>query len=188
MKRIHYFILAIAIFASSGFYFTARANPSFFVRSQSATATSTVSYMTPGTATTTIPSFDLGVSGAQGADSAVLALQFTGSTTPNNSAVATTTYNVAIEYSQDNVDWYSDSYSQFGTTTVAQNITTQTSRSISLGTQTIKGSLIASTTPTKVVINVPSPMRYVRAIISVAIGSTNGSVWGEFVAKRQGAQ
>lgn len=152
-----------------------RANPLFFLIGQSAntsTATTTVSYMTPGTATTTIGSFDLGTGDSQfGADSAILALQLTGSTTPvAGSAVATTTYNVAIEQSQDAVDWYYNG--AISTTTT-------------LGWETVSGSLIASTTPTKITVSVPTATRYVRAVISIPAGSTNGAVWAQFIARRQ---
>ncbi len=160
-------LIAIAAF---GFFLTAHANPSFFIRSGTTATTSPIGFITPGLATTTIPSFDLGVGGAQGADSVILALQFTGSTTPNNAAIATTTFKVIVEQSQNNVDWYSDS--SFATTTV-------------LGWETINGVLIASSSPTKFAIPVSAAMRYVRANVSIPLGSTNGSVWAEFIAKRQ---
>lgn len=177
-------ILILVLVLSFGFY--AKANPSFFIRNGNGATTTPLGYLSPGTGTTTISAFDLGRSGNQGADSAILALQFTGSTTPSaGSLVATTTYNIAIEYSQDSVDWYSDMYSAFGTTTVSQNISAPLVRAITLGTQTTLGRVVSSTTPTKILINVPSPTRYVRAFVTIPTGSTNGSVWGEFIAKRQ---
>jgi hypothetical protein len=200
MNKIKYGILSAGILSlvlTFSVSFT-KANPSFFLRGRSAALTTTLNYMTPGAATSTIGSLasdgtvlgylDLGQGGAQGADSAVLALQFTGSTTPSNAAVATTTFSVAIEYSQDNVDWYSDSYSGFGTTTVAQNFTTQHTQTVTLGTQLLNGVLVASSTATKILFNVPTPTKYVRAIVSIPTNVTNnlnGAVWGSFVAKRQ---
>ena len=160
-------VLAVVLMFSVSFV---KANPSFFIRSGNGTPSIPVGYLSPGAATTTITAFDLGVGGAQGADSAILTLQFTGSTTPFNSRVATTTYQVVLEYSQDNSDWYS--LNAVATTTT-------------LGWQTVKGVLIASTTPTKTYVTVPTPTRYVRGIITIPAGSTNGSVWGEFIAKRQ---
>lgn len=160
-------ILAIVLMFATSFV---KANPSFFVRSGNGTPSTATGYLSPGVGTTTIPVFDLGGSGAQGVDSAILALQFTGSTTPNNVRVATTTYQIMLEYSQDNSDWYSNV--SYATTTT-------------LGWQTILGSLVASTTPTKIYVTVPTPTRYVRGVVTIPTGSTNGSVWGEFIAKRQ---
>lgn len=167
--------LAILLILGSVLMFSVsfvKANPSFFIRSGNGATSTPLGFLSPGAATTTIPVFDLGVGGAQGADSAILALQFTGSTTPTTAAVATTTYNVALEYSQDNIDWYSSTGGGFATTTT-------------LGTQTLNGTLIASTTPTKIFLVVITPTRYIRGLISIPNGSTRGSVWGEFIAKRQ---
>lgn len=174
-------ILAIVMMFSVSFV---QANPSFFIRQNngvSTTATSTMlGYLTPGTATTTIY-FDSQANGnPYGAESAILALQLTGSTTPvAGSTVATTTYKIGIEYAQagencitspTSCDWYSDS--SFATTTT-------------LGWQTEKGVLVASTTPTKIFVDIPTPTRYTRTIISIPAGSTNGAVWAEFVAKKE---
>ena len=160
-------ILSLVLMFSVSFV---KANPSYFIRSGNGVPSVPLGYLSPGAGTTTIAAFDLGQNGAQGADSAILALQFTGSTTPNNAAVATTTYNVALEYSQDNSDWYYNG--ALATTTT-------------LGWETIKGVLVASTTATKEFVTVLTPTRYVRAIVTIPSGSTNGSVWAEFIAKRQ---
>ena len=159
------------------------ANPLLFSRNQTATATTTKSYMTPGTATTTLV-FDSNAGGDSFAsDSATLFLQLTGSTTPSNAAVATTTFKVTFEYAhsilgtdcltdQTLCDWYSDGI--VATTT-------------KLGWQTEKGVLVASTTPTKIFLDVPTPTRYVRANISVAniTSNLNGAVWAQFIAQKQ---
>ena len=127
-------------------------------------------YMSPLVGTTTIAFDSMANGNPYGVESAILALQFTGSTTPTNVSVATTTYNVNIEYSQDSVDWYSES--KVSTTTT-------------LGWETIGGVLIASTTPTKIFVDVPTPTRYTRAIITIPAGSTNGAVWAEFIARKE---
>jgi hypothetical protein len=148
-----------------------RANPLFFF----GTPIPVSGYLTPGTGTTTVTAFDTGAGGAQGADSAVLLLQLVGSTTPNFVAVATTTYNVELEYSTDNTTWYSGylNNSRYATTTT-------------LGWQTSGGAIVASTTATKEYIVVPTPTKWVRAIITIPQGSTNGSVTSAgFIAKRQ---
>lgn len=160
--------------------YIARANPSEFLVENSTTgsviaSTTVMGYLSPGVGTTTIPAYDTynyGNAGQYATNNLALVLQFTGSTTPSNSAVATTTYNVAIEYSQDDVDWYSSATSQFATTTT-------------LGWETTGGVLVGSTTPTKVLLNLSAPTRYVRAIVSIPQGSTNGSVWGSFIGQKQ---
>lgn len=170
------------------------ANPLGFANgAMTATATTSLKYMKPGTATTTFTYDAYGVNGSNQSNSGntnaptklALALQFTGSSTPKNSAIATTTYKVSLEYSTDNKDWYGDAYTAFGTTTNAQNITLLTSRTFKLGTQTSKGVLIGSTTPTKVLIGIEAPTRYVRAVVTIPIGSTNGAVWGELLPEKE---
>lgn len=185
------------LFAFFGTFYIAHANPSFFLRNQTANATTTLSYLTPGAATSTTPTFDLGAGGGQGGDSAILALALTGSTTPSNATFATTTYSVAIEYSQGgngndcvatptSCDWYADGMFP-ATTTTSVGISGTKVHTITLGTETLNGIKLASTTPTKVLYEVPAPTRYVRAVISVVPGAnaTNGAVWAEFIAKRQ---
>lgn len=173
-------ILAIMLMFSVSFV---SANPSFFIRQNNGTTTTATStplgYLTPGTATTTVY-FDSQASGSRtGAENAILALQLTGSTTPSNATVATTTYSVLLEYAQAGencistpaaCDWYSGH--QVATTT-------------SLGWQTENGVLIASTTPTKVFVDVATPTRYTRAVVTIPAGSTNGSFWAEFIAKKE---
>lgn len=170
-------ITAAVVMMMFSFIKNTHANPSFFLRSQSASATTTVSYMTPGTATTTSPSFDTGVGAAQGADSAVLLTRFVGST---SAAIL----NITLEYSQDNIDWYSDRLSAGATTTQAINITQSTTYSLTAQGNN-PGGIGGTASSTLRSIVVPTPTRYVRAVYSIPVGSTNGSVWGEFVAKRQ---
>lgn len=180
-------LVAVLVFASYNF---AKANPSFFNRkgTNATLATSTQAFITPGAATSTL-TYDLGLGAAQGADSAILALAFTGSSTPSNSALATTTYNVSIEYSQDGIDWYGDGMFP-STTTPNVGVGAAKTHSITLGTQTTGGSLIGSTTPTRVLFEVPTPTRYVRAVFSIPLqlngtNNANGALYAEFVSKRQ---
>src|SRR3990167_8149492 len=143
-------ILAIIVMFSVSFV---QANPSFFIRQNDGTGTTATTtklgYLTPGTATTTVYFVSQANGNPFGAESAILALQLMGSTTPANTAVATTTQ---------------------------------------LGWQTNNGVLVASTSATKEFITVPTPTRYTRAVISVSTSVTsnlNGSVWGEFIAKKE---
>lgn len=164
------------------FSYVARANPSFFTRANglacgSLTATTSVSYMTAGTATTTY-TFDTGCATAGSADSAVFVAQLTGSST---ATILTTSF----EYSQDGVDWYSDSLSQGATTTSAQALTPARTYTLAFASTTVGGLGGVGNGRVYRAITVPTPTRYVRAIQSLTPASTNGAVWGEFVSKRQ---
>ena len=176
------------------------ANPSGLTRKQSSSATTTRTFITPGAATSTSPAFDLGAGADRASGSAVLALQLTGSSTPSNSAIATTTFNIAIEYAMGgggvdctanatNCDWYSDGMFP-ATTSNPVGISGNKVHTVTLGTQTLAGVLVGSTTPTKVLFEVPTPVRYVRAVISIPLttqgtNNSNGSVWAEFIATKE---
>ncbi len=198
IKNQRYGLLAaicvvLAIFVS--FVSFAHANPSFFApQAMTATATSTLSFMTPGAATTTFMYDSFGINGTNqpilndptGADSAGLMLQLTGSTTPANSATyATTTYNIVFEYSQDGVDWFSEAQAPNATSSPTVTIIKPISRNITLGATSLGGSGLATTTPTRELLTVLTPTRYTRVVISIPAGSTNGAVWGTFVPKKQ---
>ncbi len=185
-------IVAAAILA---FAVVTKANPLEFLVENTTTGSVTASttllgYLSAGTGTSTIPydTYNFGNANTYASNGLALALQFTGSTTPTNSAVATTTYNVTFEYSQDNIDWYSDAYLLRATTTNPLLAATPISTTFVLGTQTSGGLKVGSTTPTKFLLNVPAPTRYVRAIITIPSGSTNGAVWGLFIGQKQSSQ
>jgi len=142
------------------------ANPYFFgIQTSTATATTTVASIAPGTATTTLV-FDSFANGQQFAgDFATLLLQSTGSST---AAVV----NVNFQYSQDNVDWYY--YNPlFGTATTSVNISSALTYSFTP----------ASTSLQKNAIGTPIPTRYVRAVITAS--GTSSTVWASFIAKKQ---
>lgn len=142
------------------------ANPSFFgIQSMTATATTTVASIAPGTATTTL-TFDSFSSGQQYAgDSVTLLLQSTGSST---AAVV----NVNFQYSQDNVDWYNLN-PLLGTATTSVNISSALTYSFTPATTSIQKNAIAT----------PVPTRYIRAVITAT--GTSSTVWASFIAKKQ---
>lgn len=167
------------------------ANPNFFVTmsagnpSSTATATSTLKFLTAGTGTTTL-TFDAQTGTTQALDSAVLFLQFTGSSTPFTQQ-ATTTYNIALERSHDGIDYYQDTeFGNIATTTFSYDISTSGLYKINLinATSTLNG-LVSTSTPVTRVIDVLTPTRFVRAVITIPQGSSNGAVWAQFVGKRQ---
>ena len=204
-KSLKYFgiaIVGILVFLTAfSFYFlsasTAQANPPSYKRAQTAATSTQSGYLTPGTGTTTLVA-DLGEGNNFGADGAILLLQLTGSTSPFISdAYASTTYRITLEFAHDPTsginckttptacDWYRDT-TAVGTTT-SQEYPTPTTYTIALGEDTLAGNPIATTTPTRRAIDVPTPMRYVRAVVTLPIktSGTNGAVWLDIIAKKQ---
>ena len=159
-------------------YPTVKANPSFFIRQQTNSATSTLAYLSAGTGTTTL-TFDLGASGAQGADSAILNTQFTASSTSS-------VLKVYLEYSQDGVDWYQNNLGTQATTSAQQDIGTSEQYFLwKFASSTPGYGAITNTNITNKVITIPTPERYVRATYTMPAGSSAGAIWASFVAKRQ---
>lgn len=169
-------IITAAVFlAAFSLFYVAKANPSFFIRfSTGSFATTTVAYQSAGAATTTLV-MDMGVSGTQAADSAVLLQQFIGSSTAS-------TQRTVIEYSQGgngadcvNAPTTCNWYFGFATTTTALNM------------QPGGAQVSSAASSTELVsITVPTPTRYVRAVFSIPGGGLSGSIYAELAAKRQG--
>lgn len=166
-------ITALVFLGAFALFYTAKANPSFFIRTATNTAfaSTTVVYQSAGAATTTLI-MDTGVGGAQAADSAILLQQFIGSTTA-------ATQKTTIEYSQGSPG--------------LDCVVTPTACSWYLGlstTTTAIGNLaggaggLSSTTLN--VLTVPTPTRWVRAVFSIPAGGISGAIYAELAAKRQG--
>lgn len=190
-------LAAIALVGSALIANPAWANPTGWgTTAQSASATTSPSFMTPGTATTTVvyDSFQIngtnqsqGGSSAFATDEAVLLVQMTASST-------FTQMNISFEYSNDRVDWYQDNLLAMP----AQEATTTPTRSIASANSVVWR--YASSTPGQGVVSatnnldmkaltVPTPTRYVRAIFTLATTSgafiDNGAVWAQFVPKKE---
>lgn len=181
------FVTAFALFT------VAKANPSFFIIGQAtAAATSTVTFMTAGTATTTLyqPAYNNGNS--MGINSATLKVQFTGSSTASS-------LNIAFEYADDSsgtncvttpasCDWYKDSLFGSGavvsTTTSAVGIGTTNVYSLPFSSSTLSGAGGISSRTNRL-INVQTPAQYVRAVITMPVGSLNGAVWAQFIPSKE---
>ena len=163
----------------------ARANPSYFYGSNG-TATTTVTYMTPGTATTT-DVLKVQAVGTSAADNAALLVQFTGSSTLS-------TLNIALEYSNDTVndcaatptacDWYGDATMFGATTTQAVSLNPLHSYTLQFASTTVGGAAGTATRTTRV-LRLETPTMWVRAVATVPIGSTNGAVWLRFIGRKQ---
>ena len=180
---------ALVALTGFAFYYTASANPPAFKRAQSAAATSTLAYMTAGTATTTSPVFDGGEGNSFGHDSAAFAVQFTGSSTLSQ-------LQIAFEYAHDTpgyncastptaCDWYGNTLYNQATTSPAQNITTAQTNLFNFASTSVQGGVVGITNRNLRIIDVKTPTRYVRAVMTLPPGSLNGAVWGEFIGKKQ---
>lgn len=165
----------------------AGANPSVVINSsgttcRSASATSSVSYMTAGTATTTV-SCDLFALGAGSADALPkdLFVRVYQTASSTNSAVAS-----RFEWSDDNITWYADS--ALTTTDVA-------SSSFMVGDYKEYKWIYASTTPGAGVIgtsntggrtfSVPVRARYVRGMFYVPTGNAASGLWVGYTGLRE---
>src|SRR3990167_2795926 len=155
-----------------------------------ASATSTLSYMTYGTATTTVTC----PMGNDGADTAVLAIQVNASST--NSI-----FNVYVEESMDGQDYYPIVANETSTTTNPLILSTRAYSTFIFASSTIGGTaglLGASTTyqgyeaennRNHYELSVPVRMKWVRAYAAIGttttqiLNSGNGAVWMQIIPK-----
>ena len=135
----------------------ALANQSFFangVTTGSAASTSPA-YMTPGTG---------------------MLIQFTASST--NSVLG-----IAVEYSQDGVDWYRNYVldpNQVGTTTAPSILSTPFSTTWKFASSSLGGANVAANSNySTAAIMIPTPFRYTRVVFSIT--GANGAVWAQLV-------
>jgi hypothetical protein len=138
---------------------------------KTATATTSVNYISAGNATTTLTcdayNMDDKIAEYKAIDSATLAIQFIASTSAS-------ILNTSIEYSTDGIDWFENNLSELSTTTYALSITTPQ-------TITLSGNTTSSTT--RKIVSVETPTRYVRAVFTVPVGAASSSIWAEFIPK-----
>lgn len=163
MKK--YLILIAIVLVISGVVgiVSVNANQQSFVTKVTNDATSTVGAVTPATSQTIqLDAYANGMTKAF--DSAVLLSNIAPSTT-------TSAVKIAINYSMDGIDWFSDNFS-----TTSPKVLTQEGNFY-----TITGTSTSATN--KVTINVPVPTRYIRVTFSSL--SATSTVWAELVAKRQ---
>lgn len=177
MKKIFAGFLTVLTLFLGGLLFV-QANPlQISPLTSTAAATTTVSYMTPGTGTTTLQYDSYGTGQPRATDRAALLVQFTASTSAS-------ILGISLEYSQDAVDWYFDNKIPQATTTQAISLQTPTSYSWIFASST-PGGLPGATFANRVgkVINVDIPTRYVRAVFTNT-GAAAG-VYASFVPQKQ---
>lgn len=187
MKNLKYFIpsgIALVLLAMAG---TAYANP-FYTgpKAASATATSTLSYITAGiaTSTTVYDSYEqAGTNQPNGGnttlpDEVTVALQGVASS-------SVTTVSAACEYSQDSIDWYQN---EFYATSTNTNIAVPYNFSFLYASSTSQvGGAAVSATYNKFqkAFVCPVLMRYVRAVVSVAGANAGIGVYTAILPKKQ---
>jgi hypothetical protein len=162
----------------------ASANPSHFLPTvKTAAATTTPNYLTPGTGTTTLTYDSYTTSIPDALDSAVLMVQFTGSSTAS-------TLNIAIQYSDGGDDYYQDGqgWANYASSTKTFDISqiyqyswqyASTSRAF------LFGSNVTGTSTDYRIIRIPTPTRFVRAVFTLPQGSLNGAVWAKWLPEQE---
>ena len=175
-------IMTIALVYAFGVQI-AKAQPTYIgLTVQTATATTSVRYLTPGTGTTTL-TYDAYVptTNSYTPAFATLLIQFAGSSTAS-------TLGINIEYSQDGIDWYkSSTLSPFspGTTTNAVNLGATNSYTWTFASSTVGGTgVTAATGATSTrAIMLSTPLRYVRSVVSIT--GAGGAVWQQIVPTKE---
>lgn len=154
---------------------------------QTASATSTPAYMTPGTATSTlvyntytntnVATATPTTSNVSKAEKLALVGQFQGSST---AAVL----HIAYEYSQDGLDWYQNylPIGGYSTTTQALTFTAADSIAIPFASSTYNG-ISTKIDNDRFIVEVPIPTKDVRVVVTLT--GANGAFWGQLVPVKQ---
>ena len=177
-------MLLMAIFVTAiGVVGIASANPlRFGSTSRSATATTSPTYMTSGTATTTSPTLDAYVQPSGFAlDRATLLVRMGASSTAS-------ILNINIEYSHDAVDWYEEGgtlVNGYATTSNPFYLTPVKNYVMNFASSTPGLGTLGSIGTTTRAIKVETPTRYVRAVFSIPVGASASNVWSEWVPIRE---
>jgi len=188
---------ALCLLASLGFVTVVHANPSFFatgIAINNSSATTSVAYIGPGKATTTMPVYDAYAQTQAGfsfkADKAGLLLQFSASTT---AAVL----NAQIEYSQGadgldcvttpaSCDWYRNyatDPTQVASTSPLTIIANPYSLTWTFASSTIAGSTTTLPLISRAALMIPTPFRYTRIVFTVTGASS--TVWAQLVPVKE---
>lgn len=193
MKNLKYFLPGAVVIGVLAFAGIALANPFYRgLSAQTALATSTQAYLTPGTGTTT-PIYDsyeqYGTNETNGGDNTLptqVAILLNGV-----ASSTATTINVTCEYSDTyngktgNGDWYqNDVLLSTSTNAGLQSVTGFNSFSFTYASTTVGGApVLANTNRFEKVVVCPVPLRFVRAVVTDAAGSS--SVWASIVPIKQ---
>ena len=166
-----------------------RANPSQILLSASAAATTTVTYMTPGAATTT-PVFDTQSDLERSTDNAELLVWM-------NATNTTSAIDLYPQYSDGSpqincattptlCNWYfAVDPPNYATTTVEADISKPAKYRWTFASTSPDLSAAAANASTTRAIGIKTPTRYVRVLIVVPVGAGNAAVWTEWAGKKQ---
>jgi len=146
-------------------------------------ATTSVKFMTPGTATSTLVYDTYCIGGTnQSNPGNSYATDYLTLLTQLSASSTATILNTSVEYSQDGVDWYQDNY--IASTTTAGNfvplwsITVPNSFTWTFASSTLNGVANTGNRVGKVV-QIYAPTRYVRVVYTLT--GNNGAVWGSLL-------
>lgn len=152
----------------------------------------TIGTTTPASASSTLATYSIIRAGAATSTSQILNSYAAGTYGSLDSAVlfiqATATGTAPIvkwryEYSQDAIDWYSESIET--TTNATTTVVSQTAKEYQWAwASTTAGTANGTSTNFKMV-NVPTPTRYVRAVFYLPAGSANVAIFNQWVSKNQ---
>lgn len=162
----------------------AGASPSYLIPcTATAAASSSVTYMSTGAATTTV-ACNIQTGTTQAFNNAYLLVAFTGSSTASK-------ITIAFEHSDMNgIDWYADEtigeaqQNGISTTTRVVDVSQPNSYTLSYASTTVGGTGAATATNFKI-FNFNAPINRVRAIITMPAGSQNGAIWAQIIGKRE---
>ena len=171
----------------------ALANPSTLLpTAMTAAATTTPSFMTPGTGTTTL-AYDAyaAVNGNQNlaVDKAALEIQFTASSTLSvlqwNYEYADRMDGVDCTAAGTNCNWYSENLNLYSLATTSPS--TIDASSYNIYSWKYASSTLGSSQPATAlkILFVPTPTRFFRVRFYVPAGSGNVSVWAKFIPLRE---
>ena len=195
-NKLRAILAGFALLGSLAFAVTTKANPlEFLVENQGTygpTATTSITYMTAGTATTTSNVYDTYANGngnTYATNKLALEVQFTASSTAS-------TLGWFYEYTQGTAgadcvntpkscDWYADN-TLLATTTVNTATVAQT-YVWTFASSTQGGGLPSGNRVNKMFI-VPTPARYVRAVLYLVPASANGGVWAAFIGQKESSR
>lgn len=185
MKKLSIPLAAIALATLIGLFAVigvVKANPLAFNRFQTASATSTLAYLMPGAATTTL-TLDAQNGNNFAANSAELLIQLKASST-------LTTLKWRYEYSQDaacqsapaTVNWYAESIN-LAAATASSTVEVRDFKEYSwnYASTSIQGTQTVATPFALKAFSVATPTKCVRVIFYLPIGSANAGIWAEFV-------
>lgn len=183
MKKIYLLSIIVAIALTAG-AIVVNANPSYFaLTKQTSTATTSPVFMTAGAATSTLVFDAYAAYSNTSADSLYLAIQFTGSST---ASVLGWQYEYSTGFPGNDCATYPESCDWFSlgvgnsTTATSTYVTSKAENLLVTASSTIGGRTIPQDKVLKLV-NVPTPLRYVRAVFYLPVGSSPGSVWAQFI-------